>query len=140
VKEYVGLENGLYDFSPLMDFLVAATGSPDILWTALHDGGDMLGKIMGTVDDPDYTEASLSLSFLRALVKPVDSDRDGKSEGSVLADITDMIQLEGVDFDVVLMDVSDLLAPGNVDLKPGSETFDGLIKILDFVIENTTVK
>ncbi|MEN6474297.1 MAG: hypothetical protein ABFD81_09805 [Syntrophaceae bacterium] len=140
LKEYIGLENGLYDFSPLMDFLVAATGSPDILWAALHDGGDMLDKVMGNVDDPAYTKASLSLSFVRALVKPVDSDKDGKSEGSVLADITNMIQLEGVDFDGVLMDVSDLLAPGNVDLRPGSETFDGLLNILNFVIENSTVR
>jgi hypothetical protein len=132
--------DGLYDFDPLFDFLVDATGSPDILWTAMNDGGDMLDKVMGNVDDPDYTKASLSLSFVRALVQPVDTNRDGVSESSVLADITNMIQLEGVDFDGVLMDVSGLMAPGNVDLKPGSETFEALLKILDFVIENTTVK
>jgi hypothetical protein len=138
LKEYVGLENGLYDFSPLMDFLVAATGSPDILWTALNDGGDMLDKVMG--NETGYTEASLSLSFLQALVKPVDSNKDGISDGSVLVDLTNMIQLEGVDFDGVLVEVSDLMAPGNIDLKPGSDTFEGLLKVLDFVIENTTVK
>jgi len=138
LKEYVGLQNGLYDFSPLMDFLVAATDNPDILWTALNDGGDMLDKVMG--NEAGYTKASLSLSFLRALVKPVDSNKDGVSDGSVLADITNMIQLEGVDFDGVLMDVSSLLDPDNIDLKPGSDTFEGLLKVLDFVVENTTVK
>lgn len=139
--DFVGLaDNGLYDFGPLKDFLLAATGSPDILWTALNDGGDMLDRVMG--------DESLSLSFVRSLVTPVDKNGDGVKEAAVLYDILRLVDLEPAladdEFmDRVLNDVALLLTPKNPDedpLAPGGETFKMLLKVLEFVLNNTTVK
>jgi hypothetical protein len=131
MEEFVGLENGLYDLSPLADFLVALSASPDIVWPAVHDGADMLDQIMG--------DESMSQSFLQSVVKPVDVDGDAISDGTVLKGIADMINLGGVDFDGVLGDVATLMDPENADLKPGSKAFDMLLQVLDFATQNATV-
>ena len=131
VKEYVGLDNGLYDLSPLADFLVALTASPDIAWPAVHDGSDMLDQILG--------DESMSQSFLQSVVKPVDVNGDGISDGTVFKGIADMINFKGVDFGGVLNDVATLMDPDNVDLKPGSKAFDMLLQVLDFATENANV-
>lgn len=133
IKGVLGL-NGLYDLSPLMDFLVEVTNASNsnLLWQAMDQGGTLLDDIMGN--------ESMSVSFLKAFVKPVDVNHDGINDGTVLEDIFNLINLEDVDFNGVLNDVAELLDPENIDLRPGSDTFDGLFNILDFVVKNSVVK
>lgn len=131
LKELIGMNTGQYDLSPAFNFLVAATSRPDILWSAMEDGGNMLGQIMG--------DEQLSMSFVRTLVNPVDSNNDGVLETSVLYDIFGMVHLDGVDMNGVLNDVSTLFAPGNTDLTPDSAAFKQLNRVLEFVLKNTAV-
>jgi hypothetical protein len=121
---------GYYDFQPLMDLLRDATGSPDILWVVVDDGGAMFDKVIG--------DEELSLKFIRSLFSPVDANLDGKLEDAVVYSMLDIMHLEQADLQGVLGDVAALLS--GTDLKPGSTMFDQLLKILDFVVKGTTVQ
>jgi hypothetical protein len=121
---------GYYDFQPLMDLLRDATGSPDILWAIVDDGGAMFDKVIG--------DEELSLKFVRSLFTPVDTNLDGKLEDAVVYRMLDIMHLEQADMQGVLGDVAALLS--GTDLKPGSAMFDQLLKILDFVVKGTTVQ
>lgn len=136
----LGFGDGLYDLSPIRDFLVEATADPDALWENLSNGGGFMSKILGNTDAAGYEDIEISFEFLRAMLTQVDFDYKGTTEeGSVLSELGGMVYLGDVDFNGVFEDAAKLLALDNVDLRPGSKDFDALLDILDYVIENTTV-
>ncbi len=121
--------DGIYDLTPLKDFLLVATENPDILWTALHEGGDMLDRVLG--------DEKISLSFMKALFTSVDVDGDGMLDDSVVLAMLKLIHLEGVDMNGLLHELVGLLS--GTDLKPGSDTYDLLLNALKLVVENSHI-
>jgi uncharacterized protein (DUF2342 family) len=94
----------------------------------------MLKKIMG--------DESLSFSFLQALFTEVDINNDGKLDDSVVLQTLRLIHPEALDsadtMNELLVEIGDLVS--GVELKANSKAFDQILKLMEFLVKNTTVK
>lgn len=128
-------DGGLYRLARLQDFLVRATRSPqDILLPVYKEGGDLLDRVLGG--------ESLSMSFVRALFLPADINTDGSLEDSVAYQLCEAVHLEA-DMQAVLEDLAGTVVTEGLltgtDLRPGSEAFTTLLKVLEFAVKGGTI-
>lgn len=154
-------DGALYDFEPVMNFLKTITkvqgtdptdpdyiDYPGYLWSLVYTDPDeddsLLDKVLGNSPYSDagytnsqgytYKEIDISLDFVRALLMPVDTDADGVTEDSVVLSMLKVVNLQDTDFNEVLGDIHTLLSKS--DLEPGTDSFNNLLKTLEFCVNN----
>jgi len=131
----IGDENsGIYDFSPMMDFLVALTGDPDnqdLLWTLIGSNGD------AEPEEDLLTECpGISIDFIKALFASVDVDGDGVLDDSVTLGMLKLLNLD-VGYNGLLHELVDLLS--GADLKPDSDMYNMILNALELVVKNSYI-
>ncbi|MEA3223209.1 MAG: hypothetical protein U9P49_08610 [Thermodesulfobacteriota bacterium] len=128
----IGDENsGIYDFSPMMDFLVAVTDNPDLLWALTGSDGD------AEPEEGLLTECpGISIDFIKALFASVDVDGDGVVDDSVTLGMMKLINLD-VGYNGLLHELVDLLS--GADLKPDGDTYNMILNALELVVENSYI-
>lgn len=130
----IGDENGdggIYDFSPMMDFLVAVTDNPDLLWALIGSNGDAEPEENLLTECP-----GISLDFIQALFKKVDADGNGDLDDSVALGMMKLINLD-VEYNALLHELVDLLS--GTDLRPDGDTFKMLLNALELVVKNSHI-
>ncbi len=137
---------GLYDLTPLKDFLLELTASPDVIRPMLNSGG-MMSMIMGGEEaGANYYDISIEARFIKALFTAVDNDGDGVKEDSVAYNIIKLINLNRVNEDSefmqrILVELYEETQGNGVSLfKPGTEKNDNLILTFENLLNNISVK
>lgn len=127
-------ETGLYSPEYILNFKQDLDVNPELLKTVAEDGAAMLDKIMG--------DEHLSFSFLQAMFTEVDINGDGSLDDSVVLLTLRLIHPEALNsadtMNELLVEIGDLVS--GVELSANSQAFDQILKLMEFLVQSTTVK